>query len=80
MVTVFCLLVAWRDARKLFRAWLPIATLLVVSTIYCRFHYVVDVLAGLSLAFLALPLGERLYEWIQAGSSVGVLPENTKPL
>ncbi|HWC64673.1 MAG TPA: phosphatase PAP2 family protein, partial [Thermoanaerobaculia bacterium] len=80
MITVFCLLVAWRDTRKLFRAWLPIATLLVVSTIYCRFHYVVDVLAGLSLAFLALPLGERFYEWIQAGFSVAALPQNTKPM
>jgi membrane-associated phospholipid phosphatase len=78
MVTVFCLLVAYRETRKLFRAWLPVAILLVVSTIYCRFHYVVDVLAGLSLAFIALPLGERLYEAILGGVAVGALPENTK--
>ena len=65
MITVFCLLVAYRETRKVFRAWLPIALLLILSTIYCRFHYVVDVMAGLSLAFLALPLGERLYAWIQ---------------
>jgi len=80
MVTVFCLLVAYRETRKVFRAWLPIALLLIVSTIYCRFHYVVDVIAGLSLAFLALPLGERLYGWIQGEFAVGILPENTKPL
>ena len=61
MVTVFCLLVAHRETRRLFRAWLPVAILLVASTIYCRFHYVVDVLAGLVLAFVSLPLGERLY-------------------
>ncbi len=78
MVTVFCLLVAYRETRRLFRAWLPIAILLVVSTIYCRFHYVVDVLAGLSLAFIALPLGERLYEAILAGVAVPALPQNTK--
>ncbi len=79
MITVFCLLVAYRETRKVFRAWLPVAILLIVSTIYCRFHYVVDVLAGLALAFAALPLGDRLYEWVQGGFAVGVIPENTKP-
>lgn len=80
MVTVFCLLVAYRESRKLFRAWLPIAILLVVSTVYCRFHYVVDVIAGLALAFLALPVGERLYAWAQGEFAVGVLRGNTKTL
>jgi membrane-associated phospholipid phosphatase len=70
MVTVFCLIVAYRESRKLFRAWLPIAVLLIAATIYCRFHYVVDVIAGLALAFVALPIGERLYDWIQSGVSV----------
>ncbi|HET7452158.1 MAG TPA: phosphatase PAP2 family protein [Thermoanaerobaculia bacterium] len=70
MVTVFCLLVAHREARRLFRAWLPIAILLIVSTIYCRFHYVIDVIAGLSLAFVSLPLGERLYDWALGGEAL----------
>ena len=61
MITVFCLITAFRHARKLFWGWLPIASMLVASTIYCRFHYVVDVLAGLSLAFLSVPLGKGLY-------------------
>jgi len=66
MITVFCLLVAYRQDRKLFRAWLPIGVLLIFSTIYCRFHYAVDVFAGLALAFAALPLATRLYAWLQA--------------
>jgi membrane-associated phospholipid phosphatase len=70
MVTVFCLLVARRQVSRLFHAWLPIATLLVVSTVYCRFHYVVDVFAGLALAFAALPVGEKLYGWFRSASSV----------
>jgi len=65
MITVFCLLVAHREARRLFRAWLPVAILLIASTMYCRFHYVVDVIAGLSLAFVALPVGDRLYGWMR---------------
>jgi membrane-associated phospholipid phosphatase len=68
MITVFCLLVAYRQDRRLFGAWLPIAGLLVFSTVYCRFHYVVDVLAGLALAFATLPLSTRIYSWLLAPS------------
>ena len=70
MITVFCLLVAFREVRRVFRAWLPVALLLVVSTIYCRFHYVVDVIAGLALAFAALPVGERIYAWMRGSAAV----------
>jgi membrane-associated phospholipid phosphatase len=78
MVTVFCLLIAHKEARRLFNAWLPIGILLVVSTIYCRFHYVVDVAAGLSLAFACVPLGERVYAWMRNGLSVA--PDLASPL
>ena len=35
------------------------AVLLVVSTIYLRMHYAVDVVAGLLVALMALLLGRR---------------------
>ena len=62
MITVVVLIVAWRRARKVFWWLLPVAVLLIFSTIYCRYHYVVDVLAGIVLAFATVPLGDRLYE------------------
>jgi membrane-associated phospholipid phosphatase len=62
MVTVAVLIVAWRRARKLFWFLLPVATLLVFSTMYCRYHYLVDVIAGIVLAFATVPLGESLYD------------------
>ena len=34
---------------------------LCLSTVYCRYHYVVDVFAGVAAAALMLPLGEYLY-------------------
>ncbi len=77
MVTVFCLLIARKEAKPLYRAWLPIAVLLVVSTIYCRFHYVVDVAAGLALAFACVPLGERVYAWMRSGAFA---PDMANPL
>jgi membrane-associated phospholipid phosphatase len=53
MVTIAVLVEAARRSRKTFLAFLPFATGLVLATVACRYHYVVDVLAGLVLAFAA---------------------------
>jgi membrane-associated phospholipid phosphatase len=73
MITVYCLLVAYRHERRLFRIWLPVAVLLLLATVYCRFHYVVDVFAGGLLAFAALPVGNRVYGWLL--DPAALLPE-----
>lgn len=56
MVSVLSLAIAWRHARRAFWLLLPIVTLLVLSTVVLRYHYVVDVLAGLAGAALTLAL------------------------
>ena len=60
--------IAWCTVFFSFRYLRPIrvvhllaAVLLCLSTIYCRYHYVLDVLAGLATASLLVPLGNRLY-------------------
>jgi membrane-associated phospholipid phosphatase len=62
MITVAVLIVARRRYRKVFWFLLPVALLLIFSTMYCRYHYLVDVLAGILLAFATVPLGDRLYD------------------
>jgi membrane-associated phospholipid phosphatase len=62
MVSVAVLLVAWKRARDVFWWLLPIATGLIISTVYCRFHYVIDLIAGASLAVVTVPLGDWLYD------------------
>lgn len=62
MIAVTVLLVAFRRARDVFWALFPIATCLILSTVYCRYHYVVDVLAGAILAVATVPLGDALYD------------------
>ena len=64
MITVAVLIVAWQRARKLFWYLLPVGTLLIFSTMYCRYHYLVDVIAGLILAFATVPLAERWYDHV----------------
>ncbi len=61
MVVVAVLLEAARRSRKTFWVFLPFAVGLVAATVYCRYHYVADVLAGLGLAFVTVPLGNAIY-------------------
>jgi membrane-associated phospholipid phosphatase len=67
MISVAVLLVALKRARDVFWWLLPIATGLIIATVYCRFHYVVDLIAGALLAVVTVPFGDWLYEKMMAG-------------
>jgi membrane-associated phospholipid phosphatase len=62
-VTVIVLYLAFRFEKRFFWICLPIVTALLFSTVYCRYHYVVDVLAGMGLTVLSVILGEWYYGW-----------------
>lgn len=62
MIACVVLIVSFQRLRKAFWFFLPVATCLVISTIYCRYHYAIDVIAGIVLASLVVPLGDRLYD------------------
>ncbi len=66
MIAVVVMIVAFQRARDGFWWLLPVAVCLVISTVYCRYHYVVDVIAGAVLAVLTVPLGDRLYDRLTA--------------
>jgi membrane-associated phospholipid phosphatase len=61
MVLVAILLEAYRRSKKTFWAFLPFAVGLIVATVYCRYHYVADVIAGFALALVTVPVGNALY-------------------
>jgi membrane-associated phospholipid phosphatase len=56
----------WRHARRLFWAVAPMAATIPVACVYLRYHYVVDVLAGLALAAATLALTRWLRPWLLA--------------
>ena len=62
-VALTVLYLAYKYKRTLFRIYLPVVGLLLLSTVYCRYHYVVDVIAGVILAITAIFLGEIYYRW-----------------
>jgi membrane-associated phospholipid phosphatase len=60
-VSLVVLYLAFRFEKRLFRIFLPIVLALIFSTVYCRYHYVVDVIAGVILTFVTIVLGETYY-------------------
>lgn len=58
-ITTACF--SFRYLRRIRHIHLVMVVLLCLSTIYCRYHYVVDVAAGIVTAAVLVPLGNRLY-------------------
>lgn len=56
------LLAAWRYRRWLFWECLPFFASMCVATVYGRYHYVADVLAGLAVGGIAFLVGSRLMQ------------------
>jgi len=62
-IALTVLYLSFRYNKKLFMIYLPIVALLIFSTVYCRYHYVVDVAAGFGLTAITILLGEKYYNW-----------------
>ncbi len=60
MLSVLSLTLFWRYARPVFWFMLPVVAVLVFSTVALRYHYAVDVLAGLIGVPIASWLGSRV--------------------
>lgn len=68
-IAVTTLWFSWRYVRPL--RWIHAVTvvLLSISTVYCRYHYAVDVPAGLVAALILIPLGNALYWRFDGGGT-----------
>ena len=60
-ITLTVLFLSYRHARRLFPWFLPLVAALIAATVYCRYHYVVDVIAGVLLALITIVLGDWIY-------------------
>lgn len=61
------LLAAWRDGRKSFPWLLPPVLLLTLGTVYGRFHYGVDAVAGIAVAGIAFAATPWLHRMLGSG-------------
>ncbi len=63
-VALMTLYYAWKNRERVLTTLLiPAVAGLMLSTIYLRYHYVIDVLAGIALAVLTVYLAPPLYAW-----------------
>jgi membrane-associated phospholipid phosphatase len=61
--TVVVSLVAWRHQRRLAYPLIPITISLMIATVYGRFHYLLDTLAGAGLAIAVVGVYRSLSRW-----------------
>jgi len=61
-ITLLVLFCAHRFHKKLFYILLPFGSALIVSTVYLRYHYVIDVIAGAAAAVVIAVTADWLYE------------------
>jgi len=60
-VSLMTLYYAWNEReKKLFAGLIPLVTALIISTVYLRYHYVIDVIAGIALTGLTIALAPVL--------------------
>lgn len=60
-VTLVVSTLAYRYHKGYFYATLPVVAMLIFATVYCRYHYVVDVIGGVLLTWATFFIGERFY-------------------
>jgi membrane-associated phospholipid phosphatase len=62
-IALMVLYLAHRYEKFLFYLFLPIVCALILSTLYLRYHYVIDLLVGIALAILCMIVGPLLHRW-----------------
>jgi membrane-associated phospholipid phosphatase len=66
-IVLIVLYLVHRYEKFLFYLFFPIICALILSTIYLRYHYVIDLLVGMTFAIGCMIFGPRLYRWWNVG-------------
>ncbi len=69
-VALVVLGLAYRFHRTFFSVALPLVAMLIFSTVYCRYHYVVDVIGGVILAAITFFIGEKYYGYWEVRNDI----------
>lgn len=77
-VALVVLMLAWTYQRRLAWIFTPLVTILSISTVYNRYHYVSDVFAGIIVGLVAFFIGKRIYRDSPEGLSVEIGKEKTE--
>ncbi|NOG43789.1 MAG: phosphatase PAP2 family protein [Calditrichaeota bacterium] len=64
-MTLLTLYYAQKYHRPYFNFMIPVTSLMLISTVYLRYHYVIDVFAGIGLFYFTVVSGKYLYKYLQ---------------
>lgn len=70
-LTLLVLYYAGRFHRRTFWLILPAGSALIVSTVYLRYHYAIDVIAGVMLALAVIVIAQPLYRALGGAADAG---------
>jgi membrane-associated phospholipid phosphatase len=70
--------VARRISAPVFYGFAVFAALITISTVYLRYHYVIDVIAGMLLAIVVIAAAPRIYRWMD-GSAIPAARPGASP-
>jgi membrane-associated phospholipid phosphatase len=77
-VSLMCLYYAWKERERiLFAGLIPVVTGLIVATVYLRYHYVIDVIAGIALTGLTVVLAPGLRRLLSGAPGQSGVEENS---
>jgi membrane-associated phospholipid phosphatase len=68
-MTILTMIYAWKFSRKYFWVLSIIGTSLIFSTVFLRYHYAIDVVAGALLAYIVYLISEPLYQRLKGFSN-----------
>ncbi|MFI5106140.1 MAG: phosphatase PAP2 family protein, partial [Terriglobales bacterium] len=66
--------IARRISSRVFYTFVAFAACITFSTVYLRYHYVIDVIAGMALAIVVLAVAPLLYHKLEPGSETSSPP------
>jgi membrane-associated phospholipid phosphatase len=69
-IVLMVLFLAHRYERILLYIFIPIICALILSTVYLRYHYVIDLFVGAGLAIGCVIIGALLYRWWSMEGSI----------
>jgi membrane-associated phospholipid phosphatase len=73
-IVLIVLYLAYRYEKFLFYLFLPVVCGLILSTVYLRYHYVIDLMVGMTLAILCMIVGPLLHRWWSSEGTTRIPP------
>jgi membrane-associated phospholipid phosphatase len=68
MMTLVAMILAYKHKLKVRHSVFCVGILLIIATVYLRYHYLIDVVAGALLAVLCLLTSNRVHAWAKGDS------------